>query len=389
MPSAARTTSARADSVPKSHPDDVLVPAHCRAGGAAGWSAAAALATAARRPASPAAARRGGGRVPPARRGDARQWPGQPRLTTRPRRQRQWAGTSTSSGWISARCPPARSSSAPPTAPRPAPRFTSTPTRSWIPSSRPPASRCPRTGRCRTRRTTARRCAPPCRPRSGTRGSEPGAGHRHRHRLHREHGAARAGGRDPAVPARRPEGQQARLCQALEAPCGPAARGPDQRSGPRARRVLAASLWREDIVRMAVRQGPAAAGRGARAVPAGRALDRGGRLDHLAARRARDQERLHGWLQGHPAGRQVPVPRVPGRAGPPVRDLRRQQAGPSGGRARHQGRLAHRAGGGVDRPARGHRGRGGQRGRARHRAGRPAASSRARWSPLPAPPPAT
>ena len=34
-----------------------------------------------------------------------------------------------------------------------------------------------------------------------------------------------------------------------------------------------------------------------------RPVDRGGRLDHLAAHRRRDQERLHGGLQGHPAGR--------------------------------------------------------------------------------------
>ena len=70
-------------------------------------------------------------------------------------------------------------------------------------------------------------------------------------------------------------------------------------------------------------------------------------------------------------------------------DVRRRQAGPSGVRARQQGRHADRAGGRVDRPAPGHRGRGGQRGRARPSRQQQAASGRARWSPSPAPPSAT
>ena len=38
-----------------------------------------------------------------------------------------------------------------------------------------------------------------------------------------------------------------------------------------------------------------------------RALDRGRRLDRLGALRARDPQRLHGGLQGHPPGRRLPV----------------------------------------------------------------------------------
>ncbi len=62
-----------------------------------------------------------------------------------------------------------------------------------------------------------------------------------------------------------------------------------------------------------------------------------------------------------------PSARLPGRAGPAVRRLRGRQAGASDPAARRAGRVADRAGGRVDRPARGHRGRGRQRRRARHR----------------------
>ena len=161
-----------------------------------------------------------------------------------------------------------------------------------------------------------------CPRRSRTPGSG-GAGHRHRHRLHREHRASRAGRRNPALPARRAQRRQARLRQALEASRGAAAGGPDQRAGRRTRRAVAVPVRREDLLRMAVCQGPATAGRGTPDLPADRAVDRGGRLDHLATHRRGDQERLHGRLQGHPAGRPLPVRRIPGRAGPQVRHLRR------------------------------------------------------------------
>ena len=85
---------------------------------------------------------------------------------------------------------------------------------------------------------------------------------------------------------------------------------------PRAPGEVDQPLRREDLLGVAVRQGPAATGRGPRDVPARRPLDRGGRLDRLAAVRDRDQERLHRRVQGHLPGRQLPVAGVPGRARP-------------------------------------------------------------------------
>ena len=151
------------------------------------------------------------------------------------------------------------------------------------------------------------------------RGHRPGPGDRHRHRLHRVHLHAGAGRRHAAVPAARAGRAPARLPQAVEAPRRPAARGPDQRGRARAGREVDQPLRRQDLLGVAVRQGAAAAGRGSRAVPAGRPVDRGRRLDHLAAVRHRDQERVHGRVQGHLPGRRLPVPGVPGRAGPALR----------------------------------------------------------------------
>ena len=181
--------------------------------------------------------------------------------------------------------------------------------------------------------------------------------------------------RHPAVPAARPGRPPARLPQAVEAPRRPAAGGPDQRAGPRARRAVDRPLRRQDLLRVAVRQGAAAAGGGPGDLRAGRPVDRGRRLDHLAADRHRDPQRLHRRVQGHLAGRALPVAGVPGRAQPGLRRVRRGQAGPPGRRARRPGRLAHRAGRRLDRAAGGHRGGGRERGRARHRARRAARSS--------------
>ena len=147
----------------------------------------------------------------------------------------------------------------------------------------------------------------------------PGPGHRHRHRLHRVHGHAGAAERDAAVPAARAGRATARLSQAVEASRRPAAGGPDQRPGARARRAVDRQVRRQDLGGVAVRQGPAAARRGSRDLLPRRPVDRGGRLDHLAAHRRRDQERVHGRVQGHPAGRPLPVARVPGRARSRVR----------------------------------------------------------------------
>ena len=101
-----------------------------------------------------------------------------------------------------------------------------------------------------------------------------------------------------------------------------------------------------------------------------RALDRGGRLDHLAAVRRGDPQRLHRGVQGHPPGRPVPLQGLPRRAEPGVRRVRRGQAGAPHRAAGRAGRLAHPPRRRVDRAARGHRGRRGQRGRARDPAGR-------------------
>ena len=54
------------------------------------------------------------------------------------------------------------------------------------------------------------------------------------------------------------------------------------------------------------------------------------------------QERLHGRVQGHPAGRPLPVARVPWPAASRVRHVRRGQAGAPGAAAGPQGRVADR-----------------------------------------------
>ena len=123
-----------------------------------------------------------------------------------------------------------------------------------------------------------------CPPRSRPAGIDPRRGHRHRHRLHRLHGAAGPARRHAAVPAARAGRPPARLPQAVEAPRRPAAGRPDQRAGPRARasRGSAGTAARsppsgsspralqllEEDPEIYARGGP---------------LDRGGRLDHLAA----------------------------------------------------------------------------------------------------------
>ena len=96
--------------------------------------------------------------------------------------------------------------------------------------------------------------------------------------------------------------------EALEAPRRAGAGRPHQRPRPRARRVLAAALRRLHLQRVGVRQGPAAARGGPRALRPHRALDRGGRLDHLAALRPLPAQRVHRRLQGHLPGRRLPEP---------------------------------------------------------------------------------
>ena len=64
------------------------------------------------------------------------------------------------------------------------------------------------------------------------------------------------------------------------------------------------------------------------------ALGRGRRLDRLAAHGNLRAQRVHRGLQGHPAGRRVPVRGVPPRAQPRFRAVRRRQAGAAAGQAR-------------------------------------------------------
>ena len=121
----------------------------------------------------------------------------------------------------------------------------------------------------------------------------------------------------------------ARVREAVEAPRRPVPRRPHQRPGPRARRVVDRPVRRQDLLRVGVRQGAAGAGGGSRDLPAGAALDRGRRLDRVAALRSRDPQRRHRRLQGHPPGRPVPVPGVPGRPQPGFRRRRRQARAPA------------------------------------------------------------
>ena len=102
---------------------------------------------------------------------------------------------------------------------------------------RPPASRCRRTGRCRCPRTSVdvlRHAVPAALAAAGV---DPAAGHRHRHRLHRVHGAAGARRRHAAVRAAEFADRPHAYAEAVEAPRRPAAGRPDQR----ARRTSAAS----------------------------------------------------------------------------------------------------------------------------------------------------
>ena len=221
-------------------------------------------------------------------------------------------------------------------------------------------------------------------------GVDPAARHRHRHRLHRLHDAADHRRRHPAVRAVRVDRPAARLRQAVEAPRRAAPGRPDQRAGPRARRAVARPLRRQDLLGVGVRQGPAAARGGPGGLRRHRALDRGGRLDHLAALRdatsatpAPPATRASTRTGAIPTGTSWPrstrtSPTSCRQARPPDR----RSWAPAAGRLT-------RRGGRLDRAAGGHRGRGRQRGRARDRAGRATPSRPASWSRSWAPRPAT
>ena len=143
-------------------------------------------------------------------------------------------------------------------------------------------ARCRRTGPCRTRPTTSASLGAAVPAAITDAGVDPAQGDRHRHRLHRVHVL-------PVLADGTP------LC---ELPGWPAGRTPTPSCGsttppsrrptgstrsPRAGRDVDRPLRRQDLLGVAVRQGAAAAGRGSGAVRPHGPVDRGGRLDHLAA----------------------------------------------------------------------------------------------------------
>ena len=145
-------------------------------------------------------------------------------------------------------------------------------------------------------------------------GIDAGRRRRGRHRLHRLHRAPDAGRRHAAVPpgefTDRPHAYVKLWKHHAAQPQADRITGlAHERGEPWIARYggMISSEW-------AVRQGTADAGGGPGDLRAGRALDRGRRLDHLAALRLRDPQRVHSGLQGAAAGRAVPVPRVPGGA---------------------------------------------------------------------------
>ncbi len=131
---------------------------------------------------------------------------------------------------------------------------------------------------------------------------------------------------DAAVRAARVPRPAARLPEAVEAPRRAGAGRADHRARGGARRAVAAALRRADLVRVAVREGAAGAGGGPGDLRGGGALDRGRRLDRLAAVRRGDAQRVHRRLQGHPPGRRVPDRGLPRRARRALRRLRGGQA---------------------------------------------------------------
>ena len=97
-------------------------------------------------------------------------------------------------------------------------------------------------------------------------------------------------------------------------------------AGGRARRAVARALRRPHLLGVGVREGAADARGGPRGLRAHRALDRGRRLDRLAAVRARDAQHVHRRLQGDLPGRRLSERGLPRRAQPGLRGLRGRQA---------------------------------------------------------------
>ena len=209
-------------------------------------------------------------------------------------------------------------------------------------------------------------------------GVDADAGDRHRHRLHRLHRAAGARRRHAAVRAARVRRPAARLREALEAPRGPAARptgstrSPTSAASRGSRRYggKLSSEWEFAKGLQLLEEDP-------ELYAPDRPLDRGGRLDRVAAVRRVRPQRLHRRLQGR-STRTAPTRPVDYLAAlhPDFGRLRRGQArGPD--RRRSAGSPGGspprpRPGPGCPRASRSRR----QRRRARHRAGR--AGGRAR-----------
>ena len=101
----------------------------------------------------------------------------------------------------------------------------------------------------------------------------------------------------------------ARLPEAVASPRGAGAGRPDHRARGGAARAVAGQVRRPDLVRVGVREGAPAARGGSRDLRRNRPLDRGRRLDRVAALRRRDPQCVHRRLQGHLPGRRATRPR--------------------------------------------------------------------------------
>ena len=129
----------------------------------------------------------------------------------------------------------------------------------------------------------------------------------------------------------------ARVREALEAPRGPGPGRPDQRPRPERGEPWLPRYGGRLSCRVAARERPAAPRGGPRDLRAYGPLDRGRRLDRVAAVRASSAKRLHSWLQGGPPGRRLSEHGLPPRAHPVSTSFFTEKlvppAGPLGGRA--------------------------------------------------------
>ena len=272
--------------------------------------------------------------------------------------------------------------------------------RARVPPRRDRPARCPATGRAAaaglgaagSRRTTSTCCARRCPAALADAGRRPGAGRRHRHRLHRLHRCCRrspTARRCASCPSSRDRPHayvklwkhhaaqpQADRINALAA---------------RARRAVAGPLRREDLLRVGVRQGAAAARGGPGGLPTG-----------WSAGSRRPTGSSGSCAASTSATPAPPATRasyqdgaLPDRGTSWPRSTPTSPASSTTSSTSPIGQLGDRAGGltaeaaGLDRAARGHRRRRRQRRRARHRAGGAGGRRRARWSRSWAPRPAT